>query len=80
MQKHVFDYKHTIKCFALLHQVLLRAILNRHVACVHTEPRCLSCRTKVVVWQPRVPNDQVSWTSTDLLPLEAALLEPLHAL
>lgn len=63
----------------LTKQVLLRRICYGHVACVDAEARLCGLRAKVVVGSPRVPKQEVTRLGAKFLPLQALVLEPLHA-
>ena len=68
-----------VKRILLADQVLLRSISDRHIASVDSETGLVVLGTEVVVGSARVPDEQVAGLGTELLPLAAVVLEPLHA-
>ena len=69
----------TFKRFLLPPQIFLTGVLHRHVTSVDAEAWRLARWTQVIMWRPAIPHNEVTRLSTNLLPLEAAALEPLHA-
>lgn len=49
-------------------QLLLRSILDRHVASIDDKARSVSFSRDVVVWRAAVPEKQVTWFSAHLDP------------
>ena len=68
-----------LQSILLAEEILLRCIRNGHVACVDAEAGLARLRTEVVVRRPRVPQEEVTRLSTQLLPGAPAVGEPLHA-
>lgn len=68
-----------VKRILLPDKVILRRISDGHVAGVDGEPGLVVLRAEVVVGSARVPKQEIAWLGADLLPLAAAVFEPLHA-
>jgi hypothetical protein len=68
-----------LQSILLAEEILLRCIRNGHVACVDAEAGLARLRAEVVVRRPRVPQEEVTRLSTQLLPGAAVVGEPFHA-
>lgn len=63
----------------LAHQIVLRGILDGHVARVDAEPGVLALGGHVVVRCPRIPDEQITGLGADLDPFAPFVGQPLHA-
>ena len=69
----------SLKRFALPDEIFLRSVLNRHITSVDAESILRRRRREIVMGNARVPDDEVTWFSTDFNPLTTFVRQPFHA-
>src|SRR5277367_5478486 len=70
----------TLKRLALPEEIFLRGLFNRHITNVDAESILRGRRREIIMRDTRVPDDEITWLSTDFYPFAAFVHQPFHTL